>query len=222
MRKILIFYFLINLTYIKIDAQMQHNQIKLPAPVTESKTSIEKAIKERRSIRKYRNIALSINELSQLLWAGQGITDSFNKYRSYPSAGALFPLELYVAINKVEKIEKGLYYYDPFKHVLIKKSDKDIIPEITQAALNQQFINESAIVLIYTAIKSRSTSRYGERGLRYIYMEAGHAAQNIYLQAVSLNLGVVVIGAFIDKEISKILNLKDDEIPVYIIPVGKK
>jgi len=201
---------------------MQTNKIiTLPAPMIQSSTSIEKAIKERRSVRSYKNIPLSIEEISQLLWAGQGITDPISKYRSYPSAGALYPLELYIVINKAKSIEKGFYKYDPNKHALIKITERNITDEITQAALNQEFIKESAIIFIYTAITSKTTSRYGERGLRYIYMEAGHAAQNIYLQSVSLKIGVVVIGAFKDQEIKKIMNLKEDEIPLYIIPAGK-
>lgn len=206
-----------------INAQFMSGKIiKLPDPTYNSKISIEKALKERRSTRTFRDIPLSISELSQLLWAGQGINDNINKFRTYPSAGALYPLELYVIINKVQNLEKGFYYYDPYKHAVIKIFEKNILPELTKAALNQEFIKESAIVFIYTANKSKTTSRYGERGLRYIFMEAGHAAQNIYLQAVTYNIGLVVIGAFKDNEVKQILNLKDDEIPLYIIPAGKK
>lgn len=196
--------------------------IKLPEPILDGKVSVEKALKERRSTRTYRDVPLSINELSQLLWAGQGITDNISKFRTYPSAGALYPLELYVIVNKVQNLEKGFYYYDPYKHAIIKIFDKNITPELTKAALNQEFIKASAVIFIYTAIKSRTTNRYGERGLRYIFMEAGHAAQNLYLQAVTYNIGLVVIGAFKDNEVKQILNLKDDEIPLYIIPAGKK
>ena len=196
-------------------------KIKLPLPRYDSTTSVEKALLERRSVRDLRDEPLTINEVSQLLWAAQGITDS-RGFRTAPSAGALYPLKVYIAIFNVKGIAKGAYKYNPHKHELVKVKHGDVKNELTLAALGQYWIRKGAAVIVLSAVYERTTKKYGERGSRYVHMEAGHAAQNIYLQAQSLNLGTVVMGAFWDDAVKKIMNMHDEEHPLYIMPVGRK
>ncbi len=194
--------------------------IKLPAPCYDSKTSIERALIQRRSIRSYSNEPLSLAEISQLLWAAQGITDS-RGYRTSPSAGALYPLEIYIVAGRIKDIPAGIYKYRPHKHQLVKTVDGDKRAEVCRASLNQSPISDAAAVIVFCAISERTTVKYGERGIRYVYIEAGHAVQNVYLQAVSLNLGTLVIGAFRDNELKNVMNFDLYEYPLCIMPVGK-
>lgn len=195
--------------------------VKLPGPVYASKTSVEKALHERRSIRQYRNLPVTLQDLSQLLWAAQGTSGSGGR-RTAPSAGALYPLELCVAAGNVAGLSAGIYSYDPHKHELSRVLDSDKRAELSKAALGQSSIKNAAAVLIISAVYERVTDKYGERGIRYVHMEAGHAAENVFLQAVSLELGTVVIGAFHDEEVRTVLHLRGQEQPLYIMPVGKK
>ena len=196
--------------------------IKLPEPRYDSETSIEKALLERRSVRAYKDDPLTLTEVSQLLWAAQGITDPRKGFRTAPSAGALYPLEVYLVIGNVEEVTKGVYKYRPPEHELIKVRNGDVRDELTVAALGQTWVGEGAIVIVFSAVYERTTQKYGDRGIKYVHMEAGHATQNVYLKAVSLNLGTVVVGAFKDDEVRKILNMPDKEHPLYIMPVGKR
>lgn len=194
-------------------------EIKLPNPVFSSKTSIEESLKKRRSIRSYKNIPLTLQEVSQLLWAAQGIT-SDNKFRTAPSAGALYPLELYLVAGNIEKLSPGIYHYIPTKNTLQKLTEGDVRIQLAKASMEQDSVKLGAADIVITAVFSRTTKKYGNRGDRFVLMEAGHAAQNIYLQAVSLNVGTVSIGAFDDSQVKNILNLKEEE-PLYILPIGK-
>jgi len=204
------------------EAKESFNEIiKLPEPRYDSETSIEKALLKRRSIRTYKNEPLTLVEVSQLLWAAQGITDSRRGFRTAPSAGALYPLEIYVVIGNVEGVTKGVYKYRPHKHELLKVKSGDVRNELTAAALGQPWVGKGAIVIVFSAVYERTTRKYGNRGIRYVHMEVGHAAQNVYLQAVSLNLGTVVVGAFRDNEVKKILNMSNEEHPLCIMPVGR-
>jgi len=196
-------------------------RIKLPEPSYTGNISVEEALSKRRSIRAYSGENLTVEEVSQLLWAAQGIT-SPGGGRTAPSAGALYPLELYLVAGDVEGIDKGVYRYRPEEHDLEKVKDGDIRAELAEAALGQECVKDAAIDIVFTAVYARTTWKYGERGIRYVHMEAGHAAQNVYLQAVSLDLGTVVIGAFIDSEVNKIVNAREQEEPLYIMPVGRK
>jgi SagB-type dehydrogenase family enzyme len=196
-------------------------RIKLPEPRYTSNISVEEALAQRRSIRAYSGETLTIEEVSQLLWAAQGITSSWEG-RTAPSAGALYPLELYLVVGDVEGIDKGVYKYIPEDHELEKVKDGDIRAELADAALGQACVRDVAIDIVFTAIYERTTGKYRERGIRYVQMEAGHAAQNVYLQAVSLDLGTVVIGAFDDSEVKKVTNIQEQEDPLYIMPVGRK
>ena len=199
-----------------------YESMKLPEPNYESKTSVEKALLERRSVRAYNDESLGLNEVSQLLWAAQGITDPGGRYRTAPSAGALYPLEVYLIISRVESMTQGLYKYKPHLHEIVKIMEGSVKDELAAAALGQSCIRKSAIVIVFSAVYERTTQKYGERGIRYVHMEAGHAAQNVYLQAVSLNLSMVTVGAFRDDEVKKVLNMPDKEQPLYILPVGRK
>jgi SagB-type dehydrogenase family enzyme len=195
--------------------------IKLPDPVLKGSVSVEEAISKRRSIREYRDEPLRLEELGQLLWAAQRIT-SPKGFRAAPSAGATYPLEIYVSVKErgVIGLPAGIYHYDPFDHslTLIKEGDHSL--EIYRASLNQEWVKEAPICIIIAADFSRTTSRYGARGERYVYMEAGHVGQNIYLQATALDLGTVAVGAFYDDQLRSIIGC--EEAPIYIFPVGRK
>ena len=203
------------------EQQDMGEKIKLPEPCNTSNTSVETALSQRRSIRAYSRDNLTIEEVSQLLWSAQGIT-SAGGGRTAPSAGALYPLELYLVVGDVEGVDKGVYWYRPEEHELEKVTEGDIRAELADAALGQECVRDAAIDIVFTAVYERTTRKYGERGVRYAHMEAGHAAQNVYLQAVSLDLGTVVIGAFNDSKVKKVVNLGERENPLDIMPVGRK
>jgi len=196
-------------------------RIVLPEPRYDSDVSVEEALLKRRSIRNYTDEALTLQEVSQLLWAAQGITDPSGK-RTAPSAGALYPLEVYVVVGNVEDVARGVYKYRPQQHELVRVLDGDLRETLSQAALDQSSVKQGAIDIVITAIYERTTKKYSDRGIRYVHLEAGHAAQNVYLQAVAMNLGMVVIGAFYDDQVKEVLNLPENEEPLYIMPVGRK
>ncbi len=198
-----------------------NDKIKLPEPKYDSGTSVEQALLERRSVREYKDEPMRLTEVSQILWAAQGISDPIRGFRTAPSAGALYPLDVYVVIGNVEGVAKGVYKYEPNEHELVKIRNGNVRDEMAVAALGQTWVGEGAIIIVFSAVYERTTQKYGDRGIRYVHMEVGHAAQNVYLQAVSLNLGTAVVGAFEDEEVRKILNMSDVEHPLYIVPVGK-
>jgi SagB-type dehydrogenase family enzyme len=194
--------------------------IKLPAPSYHSSTSIEQALRQRRSIREYKDEFLTQKELSQLLWAAQGITAAPN-YRTAPSAGALYPLEIYVISGEVEDLPAGVYKYLPHEHGLAKIAAGDRRAALSRAALSQDFVRQAPVVLGVTAIFERTTVKYGQRGIQYVHMEVGSVAQNVYLQAESLGLGTVFVGAFYDDEVKEVLDLEEPEMPLCLLPVGR-
>ena len=207
---------------VSVDEQV-NGVIELPDPDIDSDYSVEQAIEQRRSVRSLdAEKGLSLDQVSQLLWAAQGITDDDMMYRAAPSAGATYPLKLYVLVgnNGVEEISEGVYLYNPDSHQLELVKEGDIRSDVYQVALRQSPINNAPISIIMGADFSRTTDRYGDRGDRYVYMEAGHSAQNIYLQAESLGLGTVVIGAFDDGNVHNIVHMDEAHEPLYIIPVG--
>jgi len=195
--------------------------LTLLEPRLRSEISVEEALLKRRSVREYGNAPLTLEEVSQLLWAAQGITSEWGG-RTAPSAGALYPLEVYIAAGNVENLSTGVYKYNPERHELIKVRDDDVREELAEAALSQVWVKEGAIDIVIAAIYGRTTKKYGDRGVRYVHMEAGHAAQNIYLQAATLDLGMVTVGAFHDDWVKEIMSMPEDEIPLYLIPVGRK
>ena len=195
--------------------------IKLPEPDYDSKTSVEKALLERRSVRGYKKESLTLTEVSQLLWAAQGITNR-RGFRTAPSAGALYPLEVYLVVGDVNDLPEGIYQYKPHKHELLKIADGDKISDLCTAALGQGCIKQCAAAIVFSAVYERTTKKYGERGIKYVHMEVGHAAQNVHLQVVSLNLGTVVVGAFNDNEVKRIMDMTDKEQPLCIMPIGRR
>jgi SagB-type dehydrogenase family enzyme len=196
-------------------------RIQLPKPRYDSETSVEEALVQRRSIRDYSSENLTLEELSQLLWAAQGITGPWGG-RTAPSAGALYPLELYIVVGDAEGLDRGVYRYGPEEHELEKVKNGDVRAELADAALGQEFIGDAAIDIVFSAVYERTTVKYRERGVRYVYLEAGHAAQNVYLQAVALDLGTVTIGAFYDNDVKDVVGIQEQENPLYIMPVGRK
>ncbi|MCF6290165.1 MAG: SagB/ThcOx family dehydrogenase [Desulfobacterales bacterium] len=194
--------------------------IRLPEPRQYSKISLEESLARRRSVRDYTGESLSLAEVSQLLWAAQGITVDRGG-RTAPSAGALYPLELYVFAGNIEKLAAGIYHYRPKQHELVLAREGDLRGRLAGAALGQDAVRDGAIALVFTAVPQRTTRKYGRRGIRYIFIEAGHAAQNVCLQATALGLGAVIIGAYYDDRVSALLGLSEGEDPLYIIPVGR-
>jgi SagB-type dehydrogenase family enzyme len=195
--------------------------IKLPQPNVDGKVSIEEALLLRRSVRDYKDMPLALKEISQLLWAAQGITNPFG-FRTAPSAGALYPLEVYLVAGNVKNLPQGVYKYKPKSHTLIRVIKGDKRSELSAAALRQSCVKKGAAVIVLAAVYERTMKKYGQRGIRYVHIEIGHASQNIYLQAVSLKLGTVVIGAFDDGKVKKALHMQNAEQPLAIMPVGKK
>jgi SagB-type dehydrogenase family enzyme len=188
--------------------------LELPAPERKGRMSLEEALAARRSVREFTRQTLTDRELSQLLWAAQGITRA-DGLRTAPSAGALYPLEVWVATAS------GFYHYEAHKHRLSRHLERDLRPDICRSALQQEAILQAPAVFVIAAVYQRTARKYGEqRTPRYVHMEVGHSAQNLLLEAVALGLGGVVIGAFYDKEVEEVLSLPDDQKPLYLIPVG--
>ncbi|MFO8009404.1 MAG: SagB/ThcOx family dehydrogenase [Dehalococcoidia bacterium] len=193
----------------------------LPPPEYESEVTIEESIMMRRSVRNYTDEPLRLEEVSQLLWAAQGLTAGDGR-RTAPSAGALYPLEVYLVAGHVQGLVPGVYHYEARGHQISDIVEGDVRAQMAGVALGQSCVRDGAIDIVFTAVHERINQKYGYRGARYTYMEAGHAAQNVCLQAAAMNLGVVTIGAFNDEELSRVLNLPGSEEPVYIIAAGRK
>ncbi|MCX7856874.1 MAG: SagB/ThcOx family dehydrogenase [Deltaproteobacteria bacterium] len=192
----------------------------LPEPSKKGQMSFEETIFLRRSVREFSDYPLSLKDLSQLLWVSQGKVKSGR--RAAPSAGALYPLEIYAVCGNVKGLTPGVYRYDSKKHSLQKITEGDRRIVLSSAALGQYWVKDAPLSIVISAIFERTTKKYGERGIRYVFIEVGHVAQNILLQAVALNLGAVPVGAFYDDEVKKALNIPSDEQPLYIIPIGKE
>jgi len=197
----------------------QKKEIILPKPSFGGATSLEEAIQKRRSVRDYKDEALNLNEISQILWASQGITQG--THRTVPSAGALYPIEIFLAIRNVQGLQKGAYHYIPKDHKLILIKEGDFSEDLSDAALGQEWVKNSSLNLIISAVFERTTQKYGKRGIRYVWMEAVHSAQNVYLEVSALNLGTVSVGAFEEEKVKEILSLPTNVEPLYIMPIGK-
>ncbi len=187
--------------------------IKLPAPVYKGKMSLEETLKKRESVREFSPQPLKPEELSQLLWALQGTTREWGG-RTAPSAGALFPLEIYVVLKE------GAFHYSEKDHQLIRIVNSDLRAELAAAALGQGCVRQAPAIFVIAALYERVSRKYGSRAERYVKMEAGHAGQNLLLQAVALGLGAVPVGAFHDDRVRKVLDLPAGHEPLYLIPVG--
>jgi SagB-type dehydrogenase family enzyme len=189
-------------------------QISLPKPFRHGTMSLEEALATRRSAREFQATSLTPSQLSQLLWAAQGITDR-KGLRTAPSAGALYPLEIYVALPS------GLHHYDPARHRLELRVDGDARPALHRAALRQPAVLKAPGVFVVTAVPARTRVKYGQRVERYVSLEAGHAAQNLLLEATALGLAGVPVGAFEDARVREALALGRGEEPLYLIPIGE-
>lgn len=194
--------------------------ISLPAPRLDNHFSVERALHERRSVREFRKAAVTQPEISQVLWAGQGVT-SRDGLRTAPSAGALYPLELYLVAGNVQNLDPGIYKYMPAGHKLIRMASGERRHELAAAALAQDCVANAAAVLVFTAVERRTTRKYGSRGMRYIHIEVGHAAQNVFLEVTALGLGAVVVGAFDDEKAGELLSLPEGVAPLYLMPIGR-
>lgn len=204
-------------------SQNQPGQIYLPPPNQSGKVSLEEAITRRRSIRNFLPLAISEPELSQLLWATQGIVDPRNGRRTAPSAGATYPLEIFAACgkNSVGELEEGLYHYHPEGHSLTLHHRGDVRLELSRAALGQGFIHQAPLDIVICAVYERTSQHYGNRAERYVHIEVGHVGQNVYLEATALGLATVAVGAFHDEEVRGVLRLDKQYKPLYIMPVGR-
>jgi SagB-type dehydrogenase family enzyme len=203
-----------NLTYAQ--------EIKLPSPSYKGSVSFEEAIYRWKATRRFKKQQLTIQQISQLLWATSGLTvDGITSAtRVFPSAGAIYPLEIYVVCGEVNGLQAGIYKYNYKNHSLKLIKKGDFREELTKSALNQFFISQAPASFVWVA-KYEKMSFYGERGkTRYIHIDLGHSAQNFTIQATSLGLGTVQVGAFNDDLVNKTLSLPKDETPVYIMPVG--
>ena len=194
--------------------------VELPVPRRDGQVSLETALLHRRSVRQFKEDALRLDEISQLLWAGQGITTA-RGLRTAPSAGALYPLEVYLVVGRAEQLRAGIYHYRMQHHILTEITAGDLRDDLCRAALRQQAVARAPVTFALSAIYKRVTGKYSERGIRYAHMEAGHVAQNISLQAVAIDLASVAIGAFRDREVHRLLQLRPDESPLYLLSVGR-
>ena len=195
--------------------------IDLPKPTQSGQYSLGQLLQQRRSLREYSAQPVSLAEVGQLLWAAQGITDS-RGLRTAPSAGALYPLELYVVAGNVTGLEAGVYHYQIHNHRLVQHVSGDRRKALAQAAYMQSWLSEAPVVFVFSADYKRTSKKYGKRAKRYVHMEVGHAAQNLFLQAQDLDLGSVVVGAFYDDAVSELLQLPSEFAPLALMPVGRK
>jgi len=197
-------------------------KVKLPEPAYRGMV-LEEALRARRSVRNYSAKGIGLAQLSELLFAAQGITGrSYGRsLRAAPSAGALYPFEIYVIANNVEDLARGIYHYSVLDHALELVEAGDFRGRITASGLEQEMLGNAGITLVLSAIFDRARHKYGERGFRYVYMEAGHISQNISLQAVSLGLGSVSVGAFVDEKVNQLIGIDGHaEAAIYLHAVG--
>lgn len=197
----------------------QSATVTLPAPRLDGTVSLERALAARRSVREFAPGALTLAQVGQLLWAAQGVTHG-NGARAAPSAGALYPLELYVVAGEVRDLAAGIYRYLPERHQLQPVAAGDMRRKLCAAALAQECVAAGAAVFVFTAVERRTTRKYGSRGVRFVHIEVGHAAQNLALEVVALGVGTVPVGAFDEGAVARLLKLPEGETPVYLMPVG--
>jgi SagB-type dehydrogenase family enzyme len=200
-----------------IDFTSKSEEIKLPSSDKKGKVSLEETLNIRKSVRKYLPHPLKIKEISQILWASYGV-NKWGRLTS-PSAGALYPLTIYLVAGNIEDLPSGLYKYNNKRHSLKLISSQDLRSSLYKACLGQDWVKKAAALIVICANYDITTSYYGKRGKRYVDIEIGHVGQNIYLQTTALGLGTVAVGAFYDEEVKNILNIKED--PLYIMPIGR-
>lgn len=190
------------------------DEIRLPEVAAKGRMSVEEAIGRRRSVRDYADRPLDLRQIGALCWSAQGLTDKARRLRAAPSAGATYPLVLYVVTKD------GVFRYVPERHALTRHRAEDVRLRLQAAALEQEWVGAAPAVFVLAAEMARTVRRYGARAERYVWMEVGHAAQNLLLQAVALGLAGVPVGAFDDEDVAAVLGLSPSERPMYLVPVG--
>jgi len=198
----------------------QATPIKLPDPAKRGTVSVEEALQARRSVRAYADAPLTLAQLGQILWAAQGITAA-DGHRTAPSAGATYPLEIYVVVGNVTGLPAGVYKYRPQGHELVPHLDGDVRATLARAAVRQGWVTQAPATLAITAVAERTRTRYRDRTDRFVAIEVGHVGQNVYLQAVSLGLGTVMAGAIVEDSLAAVLKLEASERPLAVMPIGK-
>jgi len=198
--------------------------MKLRQPEFDGKISLERTIKNRRTCRGFRSDPLSQREFSQLLWAAYGTTDDRGFKRAAPSGGAIYPMDLYAVVGTggIKDLEAGTYHYDPNGHRIYRNFEGDIRIDLARAALSQMWMANAPLDLVITAEYRRIRVKYGDRGVRYALMEAGHIGQNIFLQAEAMGLGTGIVGAFQDENVSKVMKIPKEHEPLLIMAIGHK
>ncbi|MEM3138325.1 MAG: SagB/ThcOx family dehydrogenase [Thermofilaceae archaeon] len=202
--------------------------IHLPPPKKITEMSVEESILHRRSVREFAVDPLKFEHFSMILWSAFGITEPRQELRASPSAGATYPMEVYVVVGEKSVeikgglyLEAGVYKYDPFTHSIKLMKKGDFRRDLASAALGQQWVEEAPINIVICAVFERTTRVYGKRGeIRYVPMEVGHAGQSIYLMSTALGYGTVAVGAFYDEQVARVVSVARDEVPLYIMPVG--
>jgi SagB-type dehydrogenase family enzyme len=202
--------------------QKMEHQMNLPKPKLNGDVSVEQAIKHRRTIRSYLPKPLTLEQLSQLFWAAQGITEDRGYKRSAPSGGALYPMDIYAVMgdNGVDGLTAGIYHYDPHTHAVVLITEGDVRQDVARTALSQMWMAKAPLNLVITSEYRRITRKYGTRGERYAMIEAGHIGQNIFLQAEALGLRAGIVGAFHDNDVVRVMKIPKFHEPLLILPVG--
>jgi len=201
-------------------------KIELPPPAVSGTMSLVDVLWKRRSVREYKDTCLTLQEVSQVLWAAYGISDTviYNGFglHTAPSAGALYPLEVYLVAGNVKGLTSGVYRYHPKGHYLTLVKTGDKRSDLCDASYQQEMIKLAPASLVYSAVFSRNTDKYGDRGRqRYVCMDLGHSGENVYLQATALGIGTCAVGAFTDEDVSKVVGMPKEEEPLYVMPLGK-
>jgi SagB-type dehydrogenase family enzyme len=197
--------------------------VKLPPPVFKGTVSVEEALKARRTVRQFAGRGLDLKQVAQLLWGADGISDR-RGLRTAASAGATYPLEIYLVVGErgVAEVPAGIYRYLVKEHALETAVKGDLCQVVARACLHQSWMAAAPVMLVIAAEYRRCTARYGERGLMYTHMEAGHVGTNVFLQAEAMGLGAGIVGAFEDQGLSSILQLPSQYEPLLVMPVGHK
>jgi SagB-type dehydrogenase family enzyme len=184
--------------------------------------SVEEAIWKRRSVRNYLRKPITLGQLSQVLWAAQGVTDRQSGYRAAPSPGAKYTLEIYVFTREggVAELPSGVYHYEPYTHRITRVKTGDYTSSLQSAAGGQEQVGQAAAIIAATGVFARATVKYGERGIQYAIQESGSTAENIYIESTALRLGTVMIGAFDDDQVSQLIGTTKGEKPLFLMPLG--
>jgi len=202
--------------------ESSRSAVELPPPSLKGAVSLEEAIRSRRCVRQYADRALSLAQLSQLLWSANGVTGRNHRFRAAPSAGALHPLDFYAVVGQgsVEGLEAGVWHYRPADHEIDRVKEGDDREALARAALGQRQVGTAKVVVVVTVEYARSTGKYGDRGRRYALMDAGFAAENFFLQVQTLGLAACVVGAFRDEQVAELLGLPKAHEPILLLTVG--